>query len=81
MQYFSFSKTNFSYFVQQSHEVLKSLFSKSVENVTDISVPSPVKDDEKYLIRILLESFSSNKLGTPNCKVIFKSCFKIQFKT
>uniref|UniRef100_A0A9L0RW92 ATP-dependent RNA helicase TDRD9 n=1 Tax=Equus caballus TaxID=9796 RepID=A0A9L0RW92_HORSE len=60
---------------KQSHEVLKSLFSKSVENVTDISVPSPVKDDEKYLIRILLESFSSNKLGTPNCKAILHGPF------
>ena len=69
---------NFSYFVQQSHEVLKGLFSKSVEYVTDMSVPSPLKDDEKYVIRILLESFSSNKLGNPNCKVIYRSYFKIQ---
>ncbi|XP_074250473.1 ATP-dependent RNA helicase TDRD9 isoform X1 [Saimiri boliviensis] len=67
--------TEESYESKQSHEVLKGLFSKSVENMTDGSVPIPVKDDEKYLIRILLESFSSNKLGTPNCKVILHGPF------
>lgn len=72
---------DFSYFVQQSHEVLKSIISKSVENMTDMSVLSPGKDDEKLLIQVLLESFSSNKLGTPTCKVIDRSCFKIQLKT
>ncbi|XP_026976486.1 ATP-dependent RNA helicase TDRD9 [Sagmatias obliquidens] len=60
---------------KQSHEVLKSLFSKSAEYVTDMSVPSPLKDDKKYLIRILLESFSSNKLGNPNCKAILHGPF------
>ncbi|XP_060037067.1 ATP-dependent RNA helicase TDRD9 isoform X1 [Erinaceus europaeus] len=60
---------------KQSHDVLKDLFSKSVESVADLSVPSPVKDDEKYLIRILLESFSSNKLGPPNCKAILHGPF------
>ncbi|XP_014646069.1 PREDICTED: putative ATP-dependent RNA helicase TDRD9 isoform X2 [Ceratotherium simum simum] len=64
-----------SYESKQSHEVLKGLFSKSVENGTDMFVPSPVKDEEKYLIRILLESFSSNKLGTPNCKAILHGPF------
>nr|XP_045757785.1 ATP-dependent RNA helicase TDRD9 [Mirounga angustirostris] len=59
----------------QSHEALKGLFSKSVENVADLSTSSPVKDDEKYLIRVLLESFSSNKLGAPNCKVILHGPF------
>ncbi|XP_057589558.1 ATP-dependent RNA helicase TDRD9 [Hippopotamus amphibius kiboko] len=58
---------------KQSHEVLKGLFSKSVENVTDLS--APLKDDEKYLIRILLESFASNKLGNPNCKAIIHGPF------
>ncbi|XP_036700018.1 ATP-dependent RNA helicase TDRD9 isoform X3 [Balaenoptera musculus] len=60
---------------KQSHEVLKGLFSKSVEYVTDMSVSSPLKDDEKYVIRILLESFSSNKLGNPNCKAILHGPF------
>ncbi|XP_071069675.1 ATP-dependent RNA helicase TDRD9 isoform X2 [Dasypus novemcinctus] len=62
---------------RQSHEVLKGLFSKSVENssMTDATVPSPAKDDEKYLIRLLFESFSSNKLGTPNCKAILHGPF------
>ncbi|KAJ8780225.1 hypothetical protein J1605_011828 [Eschrichtius robustus] len=60
---------------KQSHEVLKGLFSKSVDYVTDMSVPSPLKDDEKYVIRILLESFSSNKLGNPNCKAILHGPF------
>ena len=67
---------NFAYSAQQSHEALKGLFSKSVENLADLSTLSPSKDDEKYLIRVLLESFSSNKLGAPNCKVISMSWFK-----
>lgn len=54
--------------MQQSHEALKGLFSKS-EHVTDTCVPSPTKDGEKHLIRVLLDSFSSNKLGPPNHKV------------
>ncbi|XP_022431670.1 ATP-dependent RNA helicase TDRD9 isoform X1 [Delphinapterus leucas] len=60
---------------KQSHEVLKGLFSKSAEYVTDMSEPSALKDDKKYLIRILLESFSSNKLGNPNCKAILHGPF------
>ncbi|XP_048655391.1 ATP-dependent RNA helicase TDRD9 isoform X1 [Marmota marmota marmota] len=64
-----------SYESKQSHEVLKGLFSKSAENVVDASVPSPGKDDEKHLIRILLESFSSNRLGAPNCKVMLHGPF------
>ncbi|XP_011376782.1 ATP-dependent RNA helicase TDRD9 [Pteropus vampyrus] len=60
---------------KQSHEVLKGLFSKSVENVTDMSVASPGKDEEKHLIRILLDGFSSRKLGAPNCKVILHGPF------
>ncbi|KAM6170841.1 ATP-dependent RNA helicase TDRD9 isoform 1-T1 [Erethizon dorsatum] len=60
---------------QQSHEVLKGLFSKSVENVAVASVPSPVKDDEKHLIQILLESCSSSRLGAPNCKTILHGPF------
>ncbi|XP_076984509.1 ATP-dependent RNA helicase TDRD9 isoform X3 [Tamandua tetradactyla] len=69
--------TEESYESRQSHEVLKGLFSKSVENssVVDTSVPSPVKDDEKYLIRLLLESFSSNKLGAPDCKAVLHGPF------
>ncbi|XP_013363353.1 PREDICTED: putative ATP-dependent RNA helicase TDRD9 isoform X3 [Chinchilla lanigera] len=64
-----------SYESQQSHEVLKGLFSKSVENGVTASVPSSVKDDEKYLIQILLESFSSSRLGAPNCKTILHGPF------
>ncbi|ELK01250.1 Putative ATP-dependent RNA helicase TDRD9 [Pteropus alecto] len=60
---------------KQSHEVLKGLFSKSVENVTDMSVASPGKDEEKHLIRILLDGFSSRKFGAPNCKVILHGPF------
>ncbi|XFG12231.1 hypothetical protein AB1E19_015855 [Capra hircus] len=60
---------------KQSHEVLKGLFSKSVEGLTDVSTVSPVKDDEKRLIQILLESFSSNKLGNPNCKAVLHGPF------
>ncbi|XP_053451665.1 ATP-dependent RNA helicase TDRD9 isoform X3 [Nycticebus coucang] len=64
-----------SYESKQSHEVLKGLFSKSVENSAEGSVSSPVKDDEKQLLRILLENFSSNRLGTPNCKAILHGPF------
>ncbi|XP_071463585.1 ATP-dependent RNA helicase TDRD9 isoform X4 [Marmota flaviventris] len=64
-----------SYESKQSHEVLKGLFSKSAENVVDASVPSPGKDEEKHLIRILLESFSSNRLGAPNCKAMLHGPF------
>ncbi|XP_073752050.1 ATP-dependent RNA helicase TDRD9 isoform X3 [Callorhinus ursinus] len=60
---------------KQSHEALKGLFSKSVESMAELSTSSPVKDDEKYLIRVLLESFSSNKLGAPNCKAILHGPF------
>lgn len=72
---------NFVCSAQQSHEALKVLFPTPVDNMAELSPSSPVKDDEKYLIRALLESFSSNKLGTPNCKVIDRSRFKIQLKT
>ncbi|KAM4853909.1 ATP-dependent RNA helicase TDRD9 isoform 2-T2 [Thomomys bottae] len=64
-----------SYESTQSHEVLKGLFSKSVENVADGSGSSPMKDDEKYLIRVLLESFSSNRLGAPSCKAVLHGPF------
>lgn len=46
-----------------------------------MSTVSPVKDDEKRLIQILLESFSSNKLGNPNCKVTYRSYSKVQLGT
>nr|KAF6269981.1 tudor domain containing 9 [Myotis myotis] len=59
---------------RQSHEALKGLFSKS-EHVTDMSVPSPTKDSEKHLIRVLLDSFSSNKLGPPNHKAVLHGPF------
>ncbi|KAK1339547.1 hypothetical protein QTO34_020230 [Cnephaeus nilssonii] len=38
-------------------------------------VPSPVKDSEKHLIRVLLDSFSSNKLGPPNHKAVLHGPF------
>uniref|UniRef100_A0A8C7B7H3 RNA helicase n=1 Tax=Neovison vison TaxID=452646 RepID=A0A8C7B7H3_NEOVI len=60
---------------QQSHEALKGLFPTSAENMAELSASSPVKDNEKYLIRVLLESFSSNKLGTPNCKALLHGPF------
>nr|XP_042117164.1 ATP-dependent RNA helicase TDRD9 isoform X4 [Peromyscus maniculatus bairdii] len=64
-----------SYESKQSSEVLKGFFAKSVETMPDASVSSPMKDDEKHLIRILLESFASNRLGTPNCKVVLHGPF------
>ncbi|CAK6431722.1 unnamed protein product [Pipistrellus nathusii] len=59
---------------RQSHEALKGLFSKS-EHVADTCSPSPTKDSEKHLIRVLLDSFSSNKLGPPNHKVVLHGPF------
>ncbi|ERE72699.1 putative ATP-dependent RNA helicase TDRD9 isoform 1 [Cricetulus griseus] len=60
---------------QQSYEALKGFFAKSVESVPDASMSSPMKDDEKHLIRILLESFASNRLGAPNCKAVLHGPF------
>ncbi|XP_059135527.1 ATP-dependent RNA helicase TDRD9 isoform X1 [Peromyscus eremicus] len=64
-----------SYESKQSSEVLKGFFAKSVETMPDASMSSPMKDDEKHLIRILLESFASNRLGAPNCKVVLHGPF------
>ncbi|XP_038193715.1 ATP-dependent RNA helicase TDRD9 [Arvicola amphibius] len=64
-----------SYESKQSYEVLKGFFAKSVETMPDASMSSPMKDDEKHLIRILLESFSSNRLGAPNCKAVLHGPF------
>ncbi|XP_004584571.2 ATP-dependent RNA helicase TDRD9 isoform X1 [Ochotona princeps] len=60
---------------RQSHEALKALFSEPAETgLDDGSPPSPVKD-EKQLLRLLLESFSSHKLGTPTCKAVLHGPF------
>ncbi|CAO2587500.1 ATP-dependent RNA helicase TDRD9 [Lemmus lemmus] len=64
-----------SYESKQSYEVLKGFFAKSVETMTDASMSSPMKDDEKHLIRILLESFAFNRLGAPNCKAVLHGPF------
>ncbi|KAM5274365.1 ATP-dependent RNA helicase TDRD9 [Ctenodactylus gundi] len=64
-----------SYESKQSHELLKGLFSKSVKVVVNGPVSSPVKEDEKRLIQILSESFSSNRLGTPSCKAVLHGPF------
>ncbi|XP_031211807.1 ATP-dependent RNA helicase TDRD9 isoform X2 [Mastomys coucha] len=64
-----------SYESKQSYEVLKGFFAKSMEPMPDGSISSPMKDDEKHLIRILLESFASNRLGAPNCKAILHGPF------
>ncbi|EGV94892.1 Putative ATP-dependent RNA helicase TDRD9 [Cricetulus griseus] len=64
-----------SYESKQSYEALKGFFAKSVESVPDASMSSPMKDDEKHLIRILLESFASNRLGAPNCKAVLHGPF------
>ncbi|GAB1297823.1 ATP-dependent RNA helicase TDRD9 [Apodemus speciosus] len=64
-----------SYESKQSYEALKGFFAKSVDTMPDGSVSSPMKDDEKHLIRILLESFASNRLGAPNCKAVLHGPF------
>ncbi|XP_074147161.1 ATP-dependent RNA helicase TDRD9 [Sminthopsis crassicaudata] len=66
-----------SYESKQNNEMLKEFFSKSVENAASATIP-PIthsKEDEKFLIRILLDSFSANKLGAPNCKVLLHGPF------
>ncbi|XP_036607216.1 ATP-dependent RNA helicase TDRD9 [Trichosurus vulpecula] len=62
---------------KQSNEMLKEFFSKSVENAASatLSPSAHSKDDEKFLIRILLDSFSANKLGPPNYKVLLHGPF------
>ncbi|XP_035870118.1 LOW QUALITY PROTEIN: ATP-dependent RNA helicase TDRD9 [Phyllostomus discolor] len=60
---------------RQSHEVLTSLFSKAAGGVADTCAPSPGMDREKHLIRVLLDSFSSNKLGTPSHKAVLHGPF------
>lgn len=70
----AFDTINISCSDQQSYEVLKGFFAKPVDTMPDGSVSSPMKDDEKHLIRILLESFASNRLGAPNCKVSRVEC-------
>nr|XP_048287362.1 ATP-dependent RNA helicase TDRD9 [Myodes glareolus] len=64
-----------SYESKQNYEILKGFFAKSVETMPDASVSSPMKDDEKHLIRILLESFASHRLGAPNCKAVLHGPF------
>uniref|UniRef100_A0A4X2K3U9 ATP-dependent RNA helicase TDRD9 n=1 Tax=Vombatus ursinus TaxID=29139 RepID=A0A4X2K3U9_VOMUR len=66
-----------SYESKQSNEMLKEFFSKSVENAASAPIPPSThsKEDEKFLIRILLDSFSANKLGAPNCKVLLHGPF------
>ncbi|XP_021099398.1 putative ATP-dependent RNA helicase TDRD9 isoform X3 [Heterocephalus glaber] len=64
-----------SYESKQSHEALRGLFSKSGDGVMPGSVASPMKDEEKHLIQILLESFSSSRLGTPSCKTVLHGPF------
>uniref|UniRef100_K7E5Z1 ATP-dependent RNA helicase TDRD9 n=1 Tax=Monodelphis domestica TaxID=13616 RepID=K7E5Z1_MONDO len=66
-----------SYESKQSNEMLKEFFSKSVENGASATIPPSAhsKEDEKFLIRILLDSFSANKLGAPNCKVLLHGPF------
>uniref|UniRef100_A0A673V8U2 ATP-dependent RNA helicase TDRD9 n=1 Tax=Suricata suricatta TaxID=37032 RepID=A0A673V8U2_SURSU len=60
---------------RQSHEALKGLFSKATESAAGVSMSLPVKEDEKHLIQILLESFTSNKLGAPSCKAVLHGPF------
>nr|XP_051690899.1 ATP-dependent RNA helicase TDRD9 isoform X2 [Oryctolagus cuniculus] len=67
--------TEESYESKQSHEALTALFPKSAESGLDGCVPSAAQDDGKQLIRVLLESFSSNRLGAPTCKVMLHGPF------
>lgn len=49
--------------------MLQGLLSEAVEGAADAPASSLVREDETYLIRGLLESFASSKLGNPHCKV------------
>uniref|UniRef100_A0A8C3SJ18 ATP-dependent RNA helicase TDRD9 n=1 Tax=Chelydra serpentina TaxID=8475 RepID=A0A8C3SJ18_CHESE len=57
-----------SYESKQSNG-LKELYSKYIENEENASeTPKKTKQEEKHLIEMLLNHFSTNKFGTPNCK-------------
>uniref|UniRef100_A0A8C3I5A0 Tudor domain containing 9 n=1 Tax=Chrysemys picta bellii TaxID=8478 RepID=A0A8C3I5A0_CHRPI len=56
-----------SYESKQSNE-LKEFYSKQVENEENVTLKKN-KQEEKRLIETLLNHFSANKFGTPNCKV------------
>ncbi|XP_044870123.1 ATP-dependent RNA helicase TDRD9 isoform X1 [Mauremys mutica] len=64
-----------SYESKQSNE-LKELYSKQVENEENASVtPKKTKQEEKRLIEMLLNHFSANKFGAPNCKATLHGPF------
>ncbi|XP_012579883.1 PREDICTED: putative ATP-dependent RNA helicase TDRD9 [Condylura cristata] len=60
---------------KQSHEVFKGLFSKPADSAAGLSATSPVKDPERGLIRLLLDSLAANRLGAPRCKAILHGPF------
>uniref|UniRef100_A0A8D0XSV9 RNA helicase n=1 Tax=Sus scrofa TaxID=9823 RepID=A0A8D0XSV9_PIG len=60
---------------KQSHDMLQGLLSEAVEGAADAPASSLVREDETYLIRGLLESFASSKLGNPHCKAILHGPF------
>ncbi|EMP32902.1 Putative ATP-dependent RNA helicase TDRD9 [Chelonia mydas] len=64
-----------SYESKQSNE-LKELYSKQVENEENAYVtPKKTKKEEKHLIEMLLNHFSANKFGAPNCKATLHGPF------
>ncbi|XP_037756977.2 ATP-dependent RNA helicase TDRD9 [Chelonia mydas] len=64
-----------SYESKQSNE-LKELYSKQVENEENAYVtPKKTKKEEKRLIEMLLNHFSANKFGAPNCKATLHGPF------
>ncbi|XP_061468264.1 ATP-dependent RNA helicase TDRD9 isoform X2 [Rhineura floridana] len=57
-----------SYESKLSHENLNQLFSNHEEWKKTVSVQSSPKDEEHYLIEMLLENASANRFSAPNCK-------------
>uniref|UniRef100_A0A8C3I4W4 ATP-dependent RNA helicase TDRD9 n=1 Tax=Chrysemys picta bellii TaxID=8478 RepID=A0A8C3I4W4_CHRPI len=62
-----------SYESKQSNE-LKEFYSKQVENEENVTLKKN-KQEEKRLIETLLNHFSANKFGTPNCKATLHGPF------
>ncbi|XP_029453911.1 ATP-dependent RNA helicase TDRD9 isoform X2 [Rhinatrema bivittatum] len=63
-----------SYESKQNHELLKDLSSSAIK-ADNAYTSCHTRQDKKYLLDFLLDSFSANKLGNPNCKVVLHGPF------
>nr|XP_033808799.1 ATP-dependent RNA helicase TDRD9 isoform X1 [Geotrypetes seraphini] len=58
-----------SYESKQNHELLKEMSSSAMKSDNTLALGG-LRKNKKYLLDYLLDNFSANKLGNPNCKVI-----------